>query len=533
VRKNKKIALFIFLFFLKNFLSFAQDKGDAFVTGSIADARVLIPILASDSASAQVCDFIFNGLLKYDKDLNLVPDLAESFEVSKDKKVITFHLKKGVKWHDGKEFTSEDVLFTYKMLVSPQVPSPYSGDYELIEKIETPDKYTVKVYYKKPFSPALSSWTMGIIPAHLLKGKNLLESDFKRRPVGTGPYKFCLWKTQEKIILKRNSDYFKKPPYVEYVVFKVIGDTATLFLELITQNIDFAGLTPLQYIYHTKSSIFKKNFRKFEKPSLGYVYLGYNLRNPLFKDKRVRRALNLAVNKKRIIKTVLLGKGIICTGPFVPSQWAFNPKIKPAPYDPERAKKILKECGWQDTDSDGILEKDGKEFKFTIITNQGNLERQKTAELIKYDLEKIGIKVDIKVVEWSVFINEFINKRKFEAVLLGWGLSPEPDIYDIFHSSKTREGEFNFVGYKNKLVDKLLEKARQIFDVKIRKKIYQKVQKIIYEDQPYMFLYVPQSLFALHKRFRNVKLAKSGIFYNFEEWYVPLKEQRYKLVIKE
>ena len=524
---------FFFIFSFLPYLVFPQDRGDAIIIGSIASPRVLIPILASDSASAEVCSFIFNGLLKYDKNLNLVGDLAQTWQTEEEGKVIIFHLRKGVLWHDGKEFSAYDVEFTYKKLIDPNTPTPYSGDFERIENLEILDRYTVKITYKEPFSPGLASWTMGIIPKHILeKEENLLSSKFSRNPIGTGPYKFKKWIAQEKIELVVNEDYFEKRPNIDRVIFRIIPDTATLFLEVLAQGVDSSGLTPLQFLKHSQAPQFKKNYIKFRYPSNSFLYLGYNLNNPLFKDKKVRQALNYAVNKEEIIKAVLLGEGKVSTGPFTPESWAYDPGFKPAEFFPEKAKTLLFEAGFKDEDGDGFLERKGEPFKFTIITNQGNLERQRVAEIIQAQLRNIGIKVEIKVVEWSVFIDEIIRKRKFETVLLGWSLSRDPDIYDIFHSSKTSPSDFNFVGYNNPEVDKLLVEARKTFDRQKRKQLYQRINRLIYEDQPYMFIYIPNSLSCLHQRFRGVKPAKGGYWYNFIDWWVPLKEQKYKIEFK-
>jgi peptide/nickel transport system substrate-binding protein len=525
-----KLSLLAVVFFIPATLCFPQDYGDAMVTGSIADARTLIPILASDSASSSICEMLFNGLVKYDKDLRLIGDLAESWEVKEEGLVIIFHLRKNVFWHDGQPFTAADVEFTFQKLIDPKVRTPYSGDFERVKSLEVIDDYTVKVSYKEPFAPGLSSWGMPIIPKHLLGDADLNNTPFQRRPVGTGPYKFKSWKTQEKVELKANDQYFEKRPYLDRYISRVIPDESTIFLELQTQGLDSAGLTPLQYTRQTDTLFFKQNYGKFKLSSFSYTYLGYNLNNSKFSDKRIRQALNYAVDKNEIIKIILLGLGRVANGPFVPESWAYNPRVKPAIFDPVLAKKLLRDCGWVDTNADGWLDKAGEAFEFTIITNQGNEERIKVCEVIQRRLKDIGIRVKIKVVEWSVFLTEFIDKRNFEAVLLGWSLPREPDNFDIWHSSKTKEGEFNFTAYKNTEVDNLLVQARRTFDEAKRKEYYQRINELLYEEQPYMFLYVPDSLSVLHKRFCGVKPAPIGIGYNFIEWWVPRSEQRYNRI---
>ncbi|MDD5348152.1 MAG: peptide-binding protein, partial [Candidatus Omnitrophica bacterium] len=356
-----------------------EDYGDAIVGASIADARNLLPMLASDSASSEISGSIFNGLVKYDKDINLVGDLAEKWEVSEDGLVIVFHLRKNVRWQDGKPFTAADVEFTYQKMIDPVVRTPYGGDFERVKSLEVLDEYTVKVTYKEPFAPGLSSWGMSIIPKHLLEKEDLNSTAFSRHPVGTGPYRLKSWKIQEKIELVSNRDYFEHRPFIDRAVTRVIPDESTIFLELQTQGVDSAGLTPLQYSRQTETPFFQQQYRKFRLPGFNYTYLGYNLSNPKFSDIRVRQALNLAVDKQEVIDIVLLGYGAISTGPYVPQSWAYDRRIKPVEFDPPKAKELLARAGWSDTDGDGWLDKEGRVFEFTIVTNQGNEERQKVA----------------------------------------------------------------------------------------------------------------------------------------------------------
>jgi peptide/nickel transport system substrate-binding protein len=495
-------------------------KPNAITIGSLADAKRLLPLLATDSASGDISGWIFNGLTKYDKDIKITGDLAESWDVSSDGLQIIFHLRKNVLWHDGVEFTADDVIFTYKKVTDPQVPTPYSSTYGPVEKVEILDKYTVKVVYKEPYAPALESWGMGIIPKHMLEGKDITEEYYNRFPIGTGPYTLKEWVTGQKIVLEAFDDYFEGRPEVDRYIARVIPDTATMFLELKFGGIDFMGLTPPQYKLQANTEFFNNYFQKFRYPSFGFTYLGYNLLDQRFSDKRVRQAITHAINKKDIIEGVLLGYGTPCTGPFPPESWAYNPAVKDLKYNPEISRKLFEEAGWRKGPS-GLLEKDGKPFEFTVLVNQGNDARLKTAQIIKENLKTVGIKMNIKVLEWQAMLHEFIDKKRFEAIIMGWALSRDPDIFDIWHSSKTKEGEFNFISYKNYEVDKLLLEGRRTFDMEKRKKIYHRIHEILVNEQPYTFLYVPDALPVLHKRFKGVKKAPLGIWYDFIHWHVP------------
>lgn len=501
--------------------------GDMIVHGGIGDASNLIPLLASDKPSHDIASLVYNGLVKYDKNINIIGDLADSWDISPNGLVITFHLRKGVRWHDGRPFTAADVLYTYQVTTDPQTPTAYAGDFLKVKKAEVLDDYTFRVTYDKPFAPALISWGAAILPRHLLAGVDITRSPLARRPIGTGPYKFKEWVAGQKIVLVSNADYFEGRPYIDGYITRIIPDMATLFLELRSQGIDISGLSPLQFKRQTENKLFQNNFNKYRHLAFAYTFLGYNFKNPLFTDKRVRQAISHAINKEEIISGVLLGLGKPATGPFKPGTWAYNGNVKIYNFNPQKARELLAEAGWRDINGDGILEKDGKPFVFELVLSQGNETRQKCAEIIQRQLAEVGIAVKIRVLEWAAFINDFINKRRFDAVILGWTIPPDPDAYDVWHSSKTAPEELNFISYKNAEVDELLEKGRSTFNQRERKKYYDRFQEILAEDQPYTFLYVPDELTIINKRFRGIEPAPIGLDYNFIKWYVPRDEQKF------
>ncbi|GFO66777.1 peptide-binding protein [Geomonas limicola] len=504
----------------------APAYGDALITGSIGEPNTLIPLLASDSASHEVAGLVYNGLVRYDKNLKLEGDLARSWEVSPDGLTITFHLRPGVKWHDGKEFTSRDVLYTYRVTVDPKTPTAYSEDFKQVKKAEALDTYTFQVSYDKPFAPALASWGIAILPAHLLEGKDITKSPLARSPIGTGPYTFKEWIPGQKLALEANPAYWEGRPYLDRFVYRIIPDNSTMYMELKAGGIDTMGLSPVQYQRQTNTPEFLARFNKYRYPASAYTYLGYNLRLPLFKDRRVRQAISHAINKEEIIQGVLLGMGQIAHGPYKPGTWAYKPQVADPEYNPAKAQQLLKEAGFV-MGPDGILAKDGKPFSFTIMTNQGNDQRMKCAQIIQRRLKRVGIDVKIRVMEWASFLTNFIDKGKFEAVLLGWTIGQDPDLYDVWHSSKTEPKELNFIGFKNAEVDRLLIEGRGTFDQEQRKRCYWGIQDILAQEQPYTFLYVPDALPAVASRFQGIEPAPAGIMYNLIKWYVPEAEQQH------
>lgn len=498
--------------------------GDAYVEASIGDASYLNPILATDSASGDINGQVYNGLVKYDRDLRLVGELAESWEVLKDGREIIFHLREGVRWHDGVPFTAEDVKFTYERLIDPEVKTPYGADYELVDRVEVLSPLTLRVVYKEPFAPALESWAMGVVAKHVYEGSDFNQHPANRQPIGTGRYKFLQWKTDEKIVLVANEDYFEGRPLLDRYIYRIIPDQSVQFLELRQESIDIMGLTPDQYRAYPE---FFRRYNKFRYPSFGYTYMGFNLKNPLFQDVRVRRALAHAINKREIIQGVLLDFGLPATGPFPPSSWAFDPSVADYDHDPNKARALLEEAGWYDSDGDGFLDKGGQPFEFEILTNQGNKLRELCAVIIQGHLQEIGIKAGVRILEWSAFIHNFVDKGRFDAVILGWRLSHDPDQYAIWHSSQYGEGKYNFVGYQNADIDDILEQGRREFDFSKRRALYRRMHAILQEDLPYIFLYYPESLPAIHKRIMGPEVAPAGIGWNFREWFVPKAHQKY------
>jgi peptide/nickel transport system substrate-binding protein len=490
----------------------------------LSDASYLNPLLASDTASSVPNAKIFNGLVKYDGNLNLAGDLAERFEVSEDGLEITFYLRKNVKWHDGAPFTSADVKFTYEALINPGTKTPYSSYFSSVKDFKIIDDHTVRVIYAQAFSPNLESWGMGILPKHIFEGKDINAADANRKPVGTGPYKFESWKTDQKIVLTANPDYYEGKPYISKYIIEIIPDQAVQFLELRGQSIDEVSLTPDQWGAYDS---FFKYYDKYKEAAFAFTYFGLNMKRKPFSDKKFRQAVQYAINKKDIINGVLLGSGKEAAGPYPPQSWAHNPNIAPSRYDLEKALAMFKELGFEDIDGDGFLEYKGSPFEFTITTNQGNKQRELSAQIIQSHLKKAGIKVNIRIIEFSTFVNQYIAKRDFDAVIMGWSLTVDPDQYDLWHSKKTAPREYNFLSYDNPLVDELFEKARGVFDIEKRKELYYKVQEIMEDDLPCIFLYYPESLSALHKRFKGIKPAPAGIGYNFHEWWVPEAMQKY------
>ncbi len=503
---------------------YAVESGGTMVDALSGEPSGLIAMLAGESSASAIAGNIFNSLLKYDKNLELTGELAQSWQVSADKKTITFHLKPNLKWADGQALTSEDVLFTWKVMTDDKTRTPYGADYKLVKNASAPDPQTFVVSYAHPYAPALDSWaSLHVLPKHILQGQDINNSDFSRHPVGSHYYQLASWKNGESISLVRNPNATQGAPKIDRLMSRIIPDKAAQFLELMADNIDSMALNSVQYarIFPARPEL-NQQFNLYKELGNSYTYLGFNLKRKPFDDVRVRKAFNYAIDKQEIIDGVLLGLGEPVSSPYKPGTRWSNPKLSPYPYDPEKAKSLLAEAGYSDHDGDGIVDKNGQPLSFEILTNQ-NKEREMTAVLIQRRLKEIGVDVSIRVVEWATFISRFIKTGDFNAVVLGWGLGQEPDQFNIWHSSQQEPGQFNFIGYKNPQVDHLLESGRLELDPDKRMKIYHQFAEILYQDSPIVYLFAGYGLPAIHKRVKGIDnpAPPAGIGHNSYEWYIP------------
>ena len=500
------------------------SPGGTMIDAMTGEPSGLIAMIAGESAASAIAGNLFNSLLKYDKNLDLTGELAQSWEVSSNQRTITFHLKPNLKWSDQRPLTSADVLFTWQKVTNDNTRTPYGSDFKLVSKAETPDAQTFRVTYAVPYAPALDTWAgLHILPKHLLQDQDINNTAFARHPVGSHYYKLSDWKNGQYLKLSRNPYASQGQANIEHLLSRIIPDKAAQFLELSADNIDSMALNPIQYarIFPSRADL-SKSIGLYKELGNSYSYMGFNLKRKPFDDVRVRQAINYAIDKQEIIDGVLLGLGEPVASPYKPGTRWSNPSLQPYPYDPIKARALLREAGFADTNGDGILEKDGKPFSFEILTNQ-NKEREMTAVLIQRRLKEVGIEVNIRVLEWASFLGRFIKPKQFDAVVLGWSLSLDPDQYGIWHSSQQAPGQFNFISYSNPQADKLLEAGRIELNPDKRMKIYHAFSKILLEDSPVIYLSAGYGLSAIHKRVKGISnpAPAAGIGHNTYEWYIP------------
>jgi ABC-type transport system substrate-binding protein len=460
-------------------------------------------------------------MLTPDQEDKLTAVAADVLPSTEHNPVIIFNLRKGVRFHDGHEFDAGDVQFTYEAIMNPKNLSPRVPDYEPIKALEVLDNHTVKIVYKRLYQPAFGTWGMGMLPEHLLnsnalrkeaerKGEapdkfSMRNADFNRHPVGTGPFVFREWRSDQFIALDRNEEYWEGAPNYKSFTYRVVPDLLTQEMEFYGGAIDNYGVQPHQ-VERLKDD---QAYQSFSGLSFGYTYVGYNMRREMFKDKRVRKALGMAIDTDKIIRYVMYDQAERITGPFVKQTDYYDKSIQPLPYDPEGALELLNEAGWR-KNKNGVLEKAGKTFSFTLITNNGNAIRKNILTIAQDSWRKIGIDVKTDLVEWAVFIGKYVNKGNFDALVLGWSMGIDPDLYQIWHSSQTNENQLNFVGFRNQKADDLIVKIRQEYDHDKQVVYCKRLHRIIADEQPYTFLYVGKWTAVLDKKIVIKEYAESG-----------------------
>jgi peptide/nickel transport system substrate-binding protein len=471
---------------------------------TFSDPINLCPSLSLDSASTDTTKYIFSGLLNYDWKGNLIADCAAAMPVvSKDGKTITFKLRKDVKWHDGKQMTSADVKFSYEFILNKKAASPRYGDFEKITSIETPDAYTVVFKMSQVDSTVMAKFANPyIIPKHLWEDVDpakAKENALNRKPIGNGPYKFVEWKTSERVVLEANPDYYGGKPKVKTIIQQINGNQAVAMVKAETGEANYVKV-PESDITRMKT---KSNLNVFVYDRAAFDAIVYNTKSPFFGDKRVRQAITSATNKTAIVKGIYKGIAKVAEGSYNPKNYAYEPNVTKFAYDIKKANALLDAAGWK-RGADGIRVKDGKKFEFALLTNKGNIMREKLTVVLQAQLKLIGIKVEPRLLEWNTFLAKYVDIGKFDAYVGGFTTSLEAD-QTAFWNSNRALGSLNKGSYVNKTIDKCLEDAKLTYDVNEQKRLYSQIQKILADEQPMTFICFRREGLALNKDVKNAR----------------------------
>lgn len=453
---------------------------------------------------------IFDGLTAHDAENNVIPGLAESWDIDDENNTYTFHLKDGVKWHDGEAFTADDVKFTIEAIMNPDNESEIASNYEEVESITVEDEKTVTFKLSEKNVAFLEYMTIGILPKHLLDGKDMQNDEYFKKPVGTGPYKLTEWVEGQSITLTANADYYRGAPHIETIVFKIVDDDNAKALQLQSGEINFAKITPKD----TKALAVKDGFTVYNMKTSDYRGIMYNFNNQFWKDNAdIIPAINYGIDRQAMVDAVLLGDGIVGYGPL--QRNVYNDESTNIwDYNPEKAKEIIENAGWTLGD-DGIYEKDGQKLSFTVNCKEGDQVRADLAAVASQQLAQIG-------VECKSEIKSSIDWAGQEAFLIGWGSPFDADdhTWKVFGTDKGA----NYNAYSDAKVDEALKNARQTDDAAERAKYYSEFLKAMNENPPYTFFCYVDVDYVSNVKINGITPETIlghhgvGIFWNVEEW---------------
>jgi peptide/nickel transport system substrate-binding protein len=504
-----------------------KPYGGTLIWGTRNQPTIINPILTTQSVSMSLLDLIFNRLVRISSKGEIEPDLAESWDISPAGLVYTFHLRKGVRFHDGIECTAFDVKFTYDKIIDAEVNSPFRVSFQLVNDFKVIDEYTFQITLKELSTSFIYRLTREIVPKHILETADLKNCSFNFHPVGTGPFRFKEWTKDDQIILEYNPDYYEGRPYLDKIIVKSYPDSRDIWTALMRGEVDY-----VEFIEREDYEIVKDDpaFRAYTFPIDSYYAIVYNLNDIFLADKKIREAIAYGVDRKSLIERVAGGYGLECNGPFYPDSLGFNPLVKPFPYNPKKSQELLTQAGWQDIDNDGILEKKGEELELRVLVDAKSDVYRKIIMVIRQQLQEIGIKIKIFLYnDDRELTKEFLGQNKPQAhlnfLLSGIYCIDESVVEDWFSHECERIGKLWV--YRNEEVDRLFELGEVTQDKKKRQEIYQKVHRLIYQDQPACFLYFPFVFYAISSNFENTDefFTLNMPYYTMQDWFVKDRDE--------
>src|SRR5436190_448523 len=508
-----------------------RPDGGALAYGEYGRPATLDPITSNEMISLRISELVFNGLVGIDEKQVIVPELAERWETSKDGRTYTFFLRKDVRWHprEGeapKPFTADDVVFTYNIMMHPKTITPLKVRYEFIDKVEKADDATVRFTLKRPILNALAKFSFKIIPAHGPANPQFLtrEDPFVRAPIGTGPYVVKGVTGDREIVLMANEDYFKGRAHINKFVSRPFSDQNIMTQAMMFNAIDMVVLVNPRDLPELQGD---KRFVLQPYNALSYAFFGYNLRNPLLADKRVRQALAYAVNRQEVLDSFFNGQGTLVSGPFAPGSWAYNLDVRPLAFDPQKATALLRQAGFA-PGPDGTLQKDGKKLALSLkvpIEKESEAVKRVVLAFQNY-LKNIGVVIKVEFKEWQAWKESVFLEHDFDIIFASWVFDDSADISSLFHSAEIGAWKNNFGAYSNPEVDGLIVESKLTLDHEKRRTINRRLHALLAEEAPYTFLWTLTNYSGYHKKLRRVAIHPYKFFSFADEWFIPVTEQK-------
>jgi peptide/nickel transport system substrate-binding protein len=472
------------------------------------DVNTLNYIMQSSEDERQVLQYLYDPMIDFDANLEPIPGTIAKWEVEDGGKAYVLHIDPRAKFSDNTPVTAADVIFTLEKILDEQ-SMQFSAWFEGLDRAQTKavDDKTVRVVFQQPRVTQLIAFNIGVLPKHVYE-----KGDFQknRAVVGNGPYVLDRRESGKTIALKRNENYWREKPPIDSVVFRVISDDNVAWNALKRGDVHVTRVNNDTWV-REKDAV-KDRIEFHNTYLLVYNCIPWNLQDPLFQDASVRRALAMAFDRESVITKLYHGQARAVTGPFLPDSWAYNPEVQPIAFNLQGATALLKAAKWVDSDQDGILDRDGKPFQFTMLISSGSKASIDQAQIYQAALRGIGVQLEIVTLDGAAFFDRIL-KGNYQSAMLAWTNDPDPDPYSLFHSTQTPPAGLNVVHYANPEADQLLERGRTTFDRPRRTDIYRQLHEVIAADQPYLFTVQVGMKWAVDKRVKNVHAAKGvGLF---------------------
>jgi peptide/nickel transport system substrate-binding protein len=487
--------------------------GGRFTYPLTAEPTTLNFVTATDQPSVLITRLIGDGLVDHDTRLATVPRLAERWDWSGDGRVLTFHLRSGVRFHDGSPLTSADVLHTYERIIDPRSRAVGRLDPFLpVERVEAPDPLTVRVIYRSPYAPALAAWEVPVLPRHLDTPNAAGASPIDRAPVGSGPFRLAGWEPARRIVLAANENYWGGRPSLDTIDFEIIPSQDTALQALLSGEVDYARLSPLQWEARAVDAEFARRFQRIRFVPFFVYYIAWrgDGSNPYFSDPTVRRAMSLALDREGYVRSVLRGLGEVISSPLRSGSLGADPEPEPIPHDLAGAAALLDRAGWHIEPRTGARARAGIPFRFTLSIFGAGEDSAQFAQVAQENLRQLGIDMSIERLDWPSLLSR-LRSGRFQAALSGVLAGADPDwLYGLVHSSQIAGGQ-NYAAFRSRTVDEWLEEGRRSLSPAVRATAYRNIQRVLREEQPYTYLFCPVSQWALSRRFEPPEPSPYGI----------------------
>lgn len=499
---------------------------DTVIIGVQSDVQSWNPFLAEDATSEEILSLVYPSLAVEQIDYQqhpptFEPSLAESWEFSKDGLSLTFRLRSDAFWSDGVPVTSDDLLFSWRAQSSEALGWMWSHITDRVEEVEALDERTVRYTFTDRYPYQLMDINDGpIVPAHSwaeIPFEEWEDTDWSGLVVSAGPYMPGRHTPQQEIILERNPGYYiPERPRISRLVFRIVPAKSALFTQFLARDLDLVNDIPPAEAARVQADP-ELELRVFSDRS--YTHICWNLENELFADPSVRRALGLAIDRQALIEVVYDGFAHPSIGPVLSSMWAFNRNLEPLPFDAVKAAQLLTAAGWEDSDGDGLLDRNGQTFKFEILAPAESEVRQDLALMIERDLGRVGIGVELRLIEWGA-VQAAVSEGDFDAFINRWIEPTQVDLEGIWRSAPPDTPTFNFGRYASDQVDRLLDEVALASSFQTQKPLIDRIQEIIVADQPYTFLVENVRLVGLDSRIQGADINDATIYFNVEEWFI-------------